>query len=49
MISRSFSGSPFGQNRFAIASLMMTTGGAAAVSRSLKVRPRLIGILKTSK
>ena len=46
--SRSLSGSaPFFQNSLAIASLMMTTGGPALLSRSLNVRPRLIGILKT--
>ncbi len=44
MASRSFSGSPLGQNCRAIASLMMTTGGDVPVSRSLKARPRLIGI-----
>ncbi len=49
MISRSFSGSPFGQKRFAIASLIITTGGELFVSRSLKARPRLTGILNTSK
>ena len=45
----SFSGSAFGQNRFAIASLMTTTGGAAPSSRSVKARPRSTGILNTSK
>ena len=45
----SFSGSPLGQNRFAIAWLMSTAGAPAALSCSLNVRPRSTGILKTSK
>ena len=49
MISRSDSGSPFGQNCFAIASLMIATGGELFVSRSLNARPRFTGILNTSK
>src|SRR5438876_1930186 len=49
MISRSFSGSPVGQKRLAISSLMITTPGALAVSRSVKSRPRMIGILRTLK
>ena len=46
MTSRSLSGSPSFQNCFAIASLMMTTGGARLSSRSVNARPRLIGNLE---
>ena len=42
-------GSSFFQYCLAMASLMTTTGGAAASSRSVKPRPRTTGILKTSK
>ena len=49
MMSRSESGSPFGQNCFAIASLMIATGGESFVSRSVNVRPRFAAILNTSK
>src|SRR5438105_9270061 len=49
MINRSFRGSPVGQKRLAISALMITTPGALAVSRSVKSRPRMIGILSTSK
>ena len=47
--SLSASGSAFGQYCLAMASLMMTTGVEAPVSRSLNVRPRFTGILNTSK
>jgi hypothetical protein len=46
---RSSSGSPLGQYCRAIASLMITTAGPVLLSRSLNDRPRLIGILNTSK
>ena len=48
MTSRSDNGSSF-QYCLAIASLITTTGGAAPSSPSFNPRPRLIGILKTSK
>ena len=37
-------GSSFGQKRRAIASLMIATGAAFAVSRVVKSRPRIIGM-----
>src|SRR5437867_8367882 len=49
MINWSFRGSPAGQKRLAISWLMITTPGALAVSRSVKSRPRMIGILNTLK
>lgn len=49
MTRRSASGSASGQYCRAIASLMIATGVAALVSRSVNVRPRLTGILNTSK
>ena len=42
-------GSPVFQYSFAIDSLMMTTGRRGCVSVSVNVRPRITGILKTSK